>query len=474
MKTKSKKSYIVCSMPRSGSSLLCSWLSNSNVAGYPGEHINPNKEYKHFLHLSDSKKIPTCEEYIRLVVSNRTENGVFGTKLHWFQFNHILNLLKKKSPQSWSNDIDLINHYFDNPQFIYISRQDKIRQAISYYKAFETREWAIVQDRPKTKSDLKYNGEKIDQLLFLLLEHEKAWESFFESTKIVPYRISYEEFVPKQVENIKEVLSFLDIDYANIDFAEPIMKKQADKISDQWYERYLQDHLQILPSRQKNGKLNAKKIVRSGKYLTLVDPHIAIRYFETLSQNGKTPPYVKYQKALVHKLLGNLEESLVITNHLLKKHPNNKAYLTLRAELLIESNKADDALKDIELLESVAHDHDELAYLRAKALSDLGKIKEATEIFDVILKGNPKRRKYLLAASETHQKAGDSAGSLDLIKASINSKSNISPFQAYLRGVSKSQAGDLDGARKDFTTYMGRLGITRLTDEQLAMINSTF
>lgn len=473
MKTESKKSYIVCSMPRSGSSLLCSWLSNSNVAGYPGEHINPNKEYKHFLNISNSNKIPSCEEYIRLVVSNRTRNGVFGTKLHWFQFSHIVNLLDKKSLQPWSDDLDLINHYFDNPQFIYISRQDKIRQAISYYKAFETREWAITQEQPKTKSDIEYDGEKIDQLLFLLLEHEKAWESFFERKKIIPYRISYEEFVPNQVENVKAILDFLDIDYTNVEFAEPIMKKQADRTSDLWYEKYLNERLQILPGQEKN-EFNAKKIVRSGKYLASVDPHIAIRYFDALGRNGKTPPYIHYQKALVHKSLGNLEESLMITDDLLDKNPNKMAYYILRVELMIDSGKSENALNDIEFLENIGYDKNDIAYLRAKALSNLGKTEEAIEIFDILLNENSKKQKYLLAASEAHQKAGNIEGSLRLLEESIDAKSKIGPSQAYLRGVSKTKVGDLNGARSDFTTYMRRLGITRLTSEQLEVINSTF
>lgn len=473
MKTEPKKSYIVCSMPRSGSSLLCAWLYKSKVAGYPEEYINRNREYGHFLNISNSKKIPSCEEYVRLVVSNRTKNGVFGTKLHWFQFNHIVNILNKKSPQSWSDDLDLINHYFDNPQFIYISRQDKIRQAISYYKAFETREWAITQEQPKTKLDIEYDGEKIDQLLFLLLEHEKAWESFFERKRIIPYRISYEEFVPNQVENVKIILDFLDIDYTNVEFAEPIMKKQADRTSDLWYEKYLNEHLQILPGHGKN-EFNAEKIVRSGKYLASVDPHIAIRYFDALGRNGKTPLYIQYRKALVHKSLGNLEESLMLIDGLLDKNPNEKAYYILRAGLMIDSGKSESALHDIEFLENIGHDKNDVAFLRAKALSNLGKTEEAIEIFDMLLNENSRKQVYLIAASETHQKAGDIESSLRFLQESTDSKSEISLFQEYERGVSKMKVGDLSGARSDFITYMGRQGITRLTSEQLEVINSTF
>ena len=69
--------YVICSTPRSGSTLLSKGLQLTKVAGIPHEYFNVD-------HKSDFKKrwqFSNIEEYITLLKKNRvTTNGIFGFK----------------------------------------------------------------------------------------------------------------------------------------------------------------------------------------------------------------------------------------------------------------------------------------------------------------------------------------------------------------------------------------------------------
>src|SRR5271165_175133 len=74
--------YIVCTSPRTGSTLLCQGLSHSGRAGAPTEFFDHRTEVEEYWRRHYG--IDRESDYVSgIIVATSTSNGVFGTKLHW-------------------------------------------------------------------------------------------------------------------------------------------------------------------------------------------------------------------------------------------------------------------------------------------------------------------------------------------------------------------------------------------------------
>src|SRR5689334_13823653 len=141
--------YVIATSPRTGSTLLTEALSATRVAGSPDEFfdIHPKNEQN----WASRFRIPAGASYIEhLQAATRTQNGVFGFKLHWHQMPALSNRLLELRPEA--EDLarrpvfDLLQERFPGIRFVWLTRRNKIAQAISYYRAAETNVWRVWGD----------------------------------------------------------------------------------------------------------------------------------------------------------------------------------------------------------------------------------------------------------------------------------------------------------------------------------------
>ena len=119
-------SYMVCSVPRSGSSLLCELLCNTEVAGAPTEFFDPELMRR----FRERWGATSFDDYIAKLLSKKTSpNGVFGIKVHWRQLH---DLLGSSDPAQ----------LFPGLRYVHIRREDVLRQAVSWVRALQTNQWA--------------------------------------------------------------------------------------------------------------------------------------------------------------------------------------------------------------------------------------------------------------------------------------------------------------------------------------------
>jgi len=119
-KPKSSKNYVICFTERSGSSMLCSILKQTNLLGMPNEYFNPRGPMQLYL-----KTFPatTLEEYFELLRRTQTTpNGIFGLKSCSVDFKPLI-------------EMGGVGKLLNPVQFIYLTRRDIILQAISGYLA---------------------------------------------------------------------------------------------------------------------------------------------------------------------------------------------------------------------------------------------------------------------------------------------------------------------------------------------------
>jgi LPS sulfotransferase NodH len=227
-----KKSYIICSVPRSGSTLLCRGLWDSGIAGAQKEYFN-NKHMSDFYSRWNPKN---NYEYVKLLKRHRTSpNGIFGFKAHFNQFSRIDKEL----------NIVLI---FPDLKYIFVSRKEHIKQAISLSKAMQTNQWS---SEDKVERIPVYDYQNIKKHQHAICRQEEEWRGFFIRSKLRPLHIIYEEFVANYEKTMLAVFSYLNCKVSN-DFMIPAPKLK--KISDSTNRICLKDLKRIN---------NLKKMYRS-------------------------------------------------------------------------------------------------------------------------------------------------------------------------------------------------------------------
>jgi trehalose 2-sulfotransferase len=222
-RTEPRASYLVCSVPRSGSSLLCELLTSTGVAGAPAEFFHPSK----MTQLKRRWGVDTMDDYMRELLARKTSpNGVFGTKAHWGQYQPLL------------GDSDP-GEILPDPRVVLITRRDRLRQAVSWVRALQTQKWTNT-DGPQVELPAVYEQAEISQKVARIDREEDMWDSLFARHGIEPHRIVYEDFVEAQEETVRAVLDALGVDApADLHLPPPVLDRQADEQSDEWVERYL-------------------------------------------------------------------------------------------------------------------------------------------------------------------------------------------------------------------------------------------
>ncbi|MDX8350726.1 Stf0 family sulfotransferase, partial [Cognatiyoonia sp. IB215446] len=146
MPTPPFKSYVICTSPRSGSTMLCKLLAETKVAGNPGSLFHkPSIDAWLDYYDLDTTEFATRRELLDGVFGAATARGkgeteVFGLRLQRGSFAFFMDQVRFLYPDS-ASDVDRIKAAFGPTLFIYLSREDKLDQAISYIRAEQTGLW---------------------------------------------------------------------------------------------------------------------------------------------------------------------------------------------------------------------------------------------------------------------------------------------------------------------------------------------
>lgn len=279
------RSYLVCATPRSGSTLVCHALDETGVAGRPEEYFEalrhsgrPRRPEEYFIGLDDhsiqdhlgergvgSEPPPRSPLWSRAAYdryldwafeAGTTPNGMFGAKLMWGYFNDFVSLLRNIPKYRDVPFAELLPNVFPELTFVRVVRANKLRQAVSLWKAVQTATWREDQAQAKAASveedgsppyrsfleehrpQQRFHYRAIDHLLDQILAEEKSWDAFFEHTGIRPILVLYENFAADYETSTMHLLDRLELS-APEDFAfEPRMKRQSDRVNDDWVRRY--------------------------------------------------------------------------------------------------------------------------------------------------------------------------------------------------------------------------------------------
>jgi trehalose 2-sulfotransferase len=283
------RSYLVCATQRSGSTLVCQALKDTGVAGRPEEYFEalqhsgrPRRPGEYFAGVKDLSILTHLGEHERrggedpeprsplwsrtaydrylewVVEQGTTENGVFGAKLMWNYLGDFVSLLRNIPEYRDLPLAELLPSVFSDLTFVRVVRANKVRQAVSLWKAVQTATWRQNQasadglgtvpedgERPPYKSfldehrpALRFHYGAIAHLLDRILREEASWDAFFEHVRIRPVLVLYENFAADYERSTLSVLDQLGLE-PPADFSlKSRMKPQSDGINDDWARRF--------------------------------------------------------------------------------------------------------------------------------------------------------------------------------------------------------------------------------------------
>jgi LPS sulfotransferase NodH len=249
--------------PRSGSYLLCEALINTHLAGRPTEYFGP-WQTKVQMKTWGVPHYAAC--LTRILEEGTTSNGVFGAKIIWQFAESFLDHLQDLPGYEKVPMPQLLATIFPRLSYIWITRRDKVRQAVSYWKAIQTDAWigleegqhlARIADQQNifpTKASLESQnprrGEKkeayfdfkaIERLRRDLEQDEVEMQQYFTACGVQPFKVVYEDFVDRYEQTAFQILEYLHIPVLKqLVFAERVLKKQANHQSEEWVQRYNQ------------------------------------------------------------------------------------------------------------------------------------------------------------------------------------------------------------------------------------------
>jgi LPS sulfotransferase NodH len=253
-------SYLVVATPRSGSTLVCETLRATGVAGNPLEHFEvlrhssqPRQPREYFEGVDDDAVLdllspldpprpdpePPAAWWARIRAEGTTANGVWGGKLMWNHVDDLLDRARELDAVPGDADLDaaLRALFGDDLRLVYVTRPDKVAQAVSLWKAVQTQTWRAGRGTPAAEAEYAFGG--IDHLVRRLEEQDAAWRDWFAATGRTPHVVSFDVLAEDPAAAIGGVLRALGL--PDDEVPAPATARQGDARSAEWAQRYARE-----------------------------------------------------------------------------------------------------------------------------------------------------------------------------------------------------------------------------------------
>lgn len=248
---------VIASVERTGSTLLCSVLRATGVAGNPIEYANIHT--RNFQRLAAELGAPRLRrgrrtigrvrsavgrypwrdvswfeegsfgEYLRAVADARaTPNGVFGIKVHWNQYRqHLLDL--GLDAGSWGAPVSWVR----------LTRRNEVAQAVSFVRASQTRSW---NSNMAVRAGAAYDADAIEAALARIADENASWDRYLAALGAAPLHATFEELIDDLDGTARRILATVGVEAADI--PPPQTQQQSGSSSREWIERFLAERPQ--------------------------------------------------------------------------------------------------------------------------------------------------------------------------------------------------------------------------------------
>ncbi len=251
MRTLHFRSYVICTSPRSGSTLLCGLLAETGMAGRPDSHFHePSLDRWLECHGLSDRRFTSDEDARRAVFASIRDKGdggtgVFGLRLQQGSRDYFLEQVDRLYPGR-SNDVERIEAAFGPTLFIYLKRTDRLAQAVSRVMAEQTGLWHRNADgseleRLAPPREPSYERKSIERHMTALAAMDADWERWFAREHPAPLRVDYEDLARAPQATLARLLEALGLDPIHASRVQPPTAKLAGAESGEWIERFTRE-----------------------------------------------------------------------------------------------------------------------------------------------------------------------------------------------------------------------------------------
>lgn len=241
-------SYWLCVTPRSGSSLLCQVMAACGVLGNPQEYGLADNMPAAAKSWGLSAKWGTAnfrDYWARCLEEGTSSNGWFGMKMAPATYLDTFLSQVRTLPAYADKEIemdDLIREFFGDLRLIFLTRRDKLRQAVSMLKALQINLWSSEQGRShgiEPGGQLVYDRAAIDSEMRLLALAEARWQDFFTRWNVQPLTLVYEDYQHDYEGTVARIVDYLGVqDPYALDASQISLTRLADDVTEEWVARY--------------------------------------------------------------------------------------------------------------------------------------------------------------------------------------------------------------------------------------------
>ena len=252
------RTFVLCGHTRSGSTLLSEAMHQAGRMGCP-------VEYFHFGFQPTLEKMWGAEgldSYIRALYRHRTDTtGSLGIKIFWMDVLDLclsrypkeieaINTELEDRPEVAARVYGLIRNIFQdifpNPQYVFLSRRDRLRHAISSMISGQVRIYRDISGatKPAPASEPTYDYDAILNRIRYYAYCDTRWTEFFQSAGITPHRVFYEDLSNDYENTVKNLFIALGTADSNTEIRNPRLRRQATRLSEEFALRFLVEHTQ--------------------------------------------------------------------------------------------------------------------------------------------------------------------------------------------------------------------------------------
>lgn len=239
-------SYVICTSPRSGSTLMCRMLAATGRLGVPDSYFHrPSLDawanaFDIPKALPDHERVSRCFEAARIKGPGGAD--VFALRQQYPGLAFLCATLATHIPEA-DGDQDRLQRQFGPLRFIHLTRRDKLAQAVSLIRASQTGLWHRHADgtdleRNAPEGSEGYDATALTEQIAQFQSYDAGWQDWFTEQKITPLRVTYEKLATDPTAELRRVISWLGADPSLADGVDVPLQKLADATSAAWIARY--------------------------------------------------------------------------------------------------------------------------------------------------------------------------------------------------------------------------------------------
>lgn len=246
-----QRTVLICTHPRSGSTLLGEALYFAGGLGCPLEYFHVGFRPP----LEARWRVSGIDDYGRAVHRHRTDlGGVLSVKLFWRDVADLAGEMnpgcfadlhqstpEDTAPETYRTLAAMLAPLFPAAEFVHLFRRDRVRQAVSAVAATQTGKWRSIPemgDQP-ARADPSFDFDRLEKLIAYSDFCHGHWRNFFAAIGEEPCSLSYEDLADDYARSVAGVLAHLGSDAPPPSVR---MRRQADARSEALVLQFLREN----------------------------------------------------------------------------------------------------------------------------------------------------------------------------------------------------------------------------------------